>query len=68
MAILSGYRELAPSGVDGGEPGRCGSNLIERAGGGIEQLAGCDETELGPGDRIVIVTPTGGGFGRVPRD
>ncbi|MBU1210944.1 MAG: hydantoinase B/oxoprolinase family protein [Alphaproteobacteria bacterium] len=68
MAILSGYRKLAPAGVEGGEPGRCGSNTIERADGGREQLAGCDETELGPGDRIVVTTPTGGGFGRAPGD
>ncbi|MBU2582836.1 MAG: hydantoinase B/oxoprolinase family protein [Alphaproteobacteria bacterium] len=63
MAILSGYRELRPPGVAGGEAGRCGSNLIERAGGTVENLSGCDERELKPGDLFVMITPTGGGYG-----
>lgn len=63
-AILSGYRDLQPPGVEGGDPGRCGCNLVLRAGRGDEKLAGCDETELSVGDAIVIETPTGGGFGR----
>ena len=62
-AILSGYRELAPQGVDGGGVGNCGCNLVERSGGCFEKLTGCDETELAAGDRIIVETPTGGGFG-----
>ncbi|MCH9808010.1 MAG: hydantoinase B/oxoprolinase family protein [Alphaproteobacteria bacterium] len=62
-AILSGYRDLRPPGVAGGEAGRCGSNSIIRAEGAVEKLSGCDEVELKCGDAIVIETPTGGGFG-----
>ena len=63
-AILSGYRELPPPGVGGGAPGACGCNHVERSAGSSEKLAGCDETELAPGDRMIVKTPTGGGFGR----
>jgi 5-oxoprolinase (ATP-hydrolysing) len=63
-AILSGYRRVRPFGVAGGEPGEAGSNSVRRADGRNEALQGCDETELSAGDAIVIVTPTGGGFGR----
>ena len=62
-SILSENREVAPVGIAGGENGRFGRNSIERVDGSIEQLAGCDQASVGPGDRISIATPTGGGFG-----
>jgi 5-oxoprolinase (ATP-hydrolysing) len=63
-AILSGYRRVRPFGVAGGEAGEAGSNSVRRADGRNEPLQGCDETQLSAGDAIVIVTPTGGGYGR----
>jgi 5-oxoprolinase (ATP-hydrolysing) len=63
-AILSGYRRVRPFGVAGGEAGEAGSNSVRRADGRKEPLQGCDETEVAAGDAIVIVTPTGGGYGR----
>ena len=67
-AILSGYRELAPPGLEGGEDGNCGCNFVERGNWCGEKLSGCEETELAAGDRIIVETPTGGGFGRVKSD
>ncbi|MBR1217569.1 hydantoinase B/oxoprolinase family protein [Bradyrhizobium sp. U87765 SZCCT0131] len=61
-AILSGHRRVRPFGVDGGEPGALGENLVRRADR-IETLAGCASTVLQAGEAITIVTPTGGGFG-----
>jgi 5-oxoprolinase (ATP-hydrolysing) len=63
-AILSGSRAVAPFGLEGGEPGERGENLVRRRDGRVERLAGCDQTELEGGEAIIIVTPTGGGFGR----
>jgi 5-oxoprolinase (ATP-hydrolysing) len=63
-AILSGYRDVKPFGLDGGEPGEAGENLVRRCDGRLERLKGCDQTVLEPGEAIIIVTPTGGGFGR----
>ncbi|MEQ8824897.1 MAG: hydantoinase B/oxoprolinase family protein [Filomicrobium sp.] len=63
LAILSGYRNVTPQGIDGGVDGRCGRNSVIRADGVTEALKGCDEVELQPGDSVVIETPTGGGFG-----
>ena len=62
-AILSGYRDVRPFGLDGGEPGEAGANLVRRTDGRLERLHGCDQTVLEAGEAIVIVTPTGGGFG-----
>ncbi len=62
-AILSGNRRVRPFGTDGGEPGRAGRNTVIRADGREEDLGGCGQTEMAPGDAIVIETPTGGGYG-----
>jgi 5-oxoprolinase (ATP-hydrolysing) len=63
-SILSGHRRVAPFGLEGGEPGALGRNRVERTGGTVEQLQGCDQTEMQPGDVFVIETPGGGGFGK----
>ncbi len=62
-ALLSNHRKIAPFGLEGGEPGALGRQWVERANGGIEELAGCAKTEMAPGDVFVIQTPAGGGFG-----
>jgi len=61
-AILSGHRRVRPFGVDGGEPGALGENLVRRLNG-VETLGGCASTVLQAGEAITIITPTGGGFG-----
>ncbi len=62
--ILSGHRGIPPPGLDGGAPGACGRNRVYRADGRVETLDGADRTALAPGDRLVIETPGGGGYGR----
>ncbi len=63
-ALLTSSRKVRPYGLDGGEPGQCGANSVRRNDGRIELLQGCDETRIASGEAIIIVTPTGGGFGR----
>ena len=63
-ALLTSSRKVKPYGMDGGEPGQCGHNSVRRNDGRIEPLEGCDQTELEAGEAIIIVSPTGGGFGR----
>jgi 5-oxoprolinase (ATP-hydrolysing) len=63
-SIISGQRRVAPFGLEGGEPGHCGKNSIERINGQIEQLSGCAQTDMEAGDVFVIATPGGGGFGK----
>jgi 5-oxoprolinase (ATP-hydrolysing) len=64
VALLSNCRSVAPHGIDGGLPGRPGSNSITRRDGQREQLAGTAETAVRPNDRLIIATPGGGGFGK----
>ncbi|MGW1297895.1 hydantoinase B/oxoprolinase family protein [Streptomyces sp. NPDC002533] len=63
VALLSGHRRVPPYGAGGGEPGALGEQHIERAGGEVIPLAGCDTAELEAGDVLVVRTPGGGGYG-----
>ena len=62
-AILSGHRRVRPFGLAGGEPGELGKNSVRHLDGHIEPLEGCDQTVLDAGEAVIIVTPTGGGYG-----
>jgi 5-oxoprolinase (ATP-hydrolysing) len=64
-AILSGHRAEPNPGMMGGEPGELGRNSVRRNDGRIDILPGCAETKLEAGEAIEIVTPTGGGWGRL---
>ena len=66
VALLSGSRRVPPFGLAGGEPGCCGRNAIARADGGWQELPGCAELAVAPGDRLRIETPGGGGYGPPP--
>ncbi len=63
-AILSSHRTIRPHGLEGGEPGECGQTLVRRSDGKIEELGGCDQTILKPGEAVIVVSPTGGGYGK----
>ena len=65
VAILSNHRRVAPFGLAGGEPGRCGINTLVRRDGRSETLAATAEVAVHPGDRIQVETPGGGGYGRL---
>ena len=62
-AIVSSHRRVAPFGMAGGKPGKTGHNYVERADGTIDELTGTDMTQMNAGDRFVIETPGGGGYG-----
>ncbi|MCC5794739.1 MAG: hydantoinase B/oxoprolinase family protein [Chromatiales bacterium] len=63
LSLLTGSRRIAPFGLSGGQPGRCGLNLLHRAGQATTTLPGICETEVAAGDVLEIRTPGGGGFG-----
>ncbi len=63
LSMLSQHRVEAPYGAEGGEPGRRGRQRLVRAGGETQELAGCDQAEVEAGDRLILETPGGGGWG-----
>jgi 5-oxoprolinase (ATP-hydrolysing) len=62
-AILSSHRTIQPHGMAGGKPGRLGSTSVRRRDGRIETLKGCDQTVIGAGEAVTVMTPTAGGYG-----
>ncbi|MEI9919246.1 MAG: hydantoinase B/oxoprolinase family protein [Bacteroidota bacterium] len=62
--ILSQHRVEAPYGLNGGKPGKRGRQYIVRAPSQRIPLRGISSTIVAAGDRLVIETPGGGGYGR----
>jgi 5-oxoprolinase (ATP-hydrolysing) len=69
VSMLSQRRgDFAPFGLNGGDPGAIGRNLLLRAGSeGEEDLGGSFQIDVSPGDVLIIETPGGGGFGPAAR-
>ncbi|MEX1018341.1 MAG: hydantoinase B/oxoprolinase family protein [Litorilinea sp.] len=63
VTMLSERREVAPWGLAGGAPGAPGRNTLIRADGHAQELPAKFTVRLGPGDRLRIETPGGGGWG-----
>jgi 5-oxoprolinase (ATP-hydrolysing) len=61
--ILANRRKVAPRGLKGGGDALPGRNWVERTDGSVEMLSATASAEVQPGDRFVIETPGGGGFG-----
>lgn len=65
VSILSQRRSVAPYGLHGGNDGQRGLNRLRRAGSGDEQLLpAIAQVRVQLGDRLIIETPGGGGYGR----
>ena len=73
VSILSERRVYRPYGLHGGEPAQCGKNIwvrkIKQGGSGAEEverhisLGGKNTANMKAGERIIVITPGGGGYG-----
>ena len=61
--ILSSRRKQVPYGLEGGQPGKVGENILIKKDGSEEVLSGNDERQVEAGDLFCIKTPGGGGYG-----
>jgi 5-oxoprolinase (ATP-hydrolysing) len=66
LSLLTQHRVEAPYGVAGGEPGERGRQRLVRAAGEVVELAPVAACEAEPGDRLILETPGGGGWGEEP--
>ncbi|KAM3165186.1 5-oxoprolinase [Lachancea thermotolerans] len=63
-SILSERRVVPPHGFDGGEDGERGLNLwIRGSSGAVINIGAKNTISAQPGDRVIIMTPGGGGWG-----
>lgn len=63
VTLLADRRSRGPWGLAEGNDGSTGAACILRADGTIQNMPGKFSTRLGPGERIRIETPGGGGWG-----
>ena len=63
LSVLSQHRKQKPYGLKGGKTGQCGEQYIILKNGTRLNLNSIDGAELSTGDRFIIHTPGGGGFG-----
>jgi 5-oxoprolinase (ATP-hydrolysing) len=63
LSMVTQHRRERPFGIDGGEPGAPGRQRLVRADGGVEELPPVGGCEVEAGDRLVLETPGGGGWG-----
>ncbi|XP_069477903.1 5-oxoprolinase [Ambystoma mexicanum] len=64
LSVLTERRAFRPYGIDGGEPGAPGVNLLIRNDGRSINLGGKTSVQILPGDTFRLQTPGGGGFGK----
>ena len=63
VTTLCSHRKVRPFGLNGGEPGQCGKEWLEKKDGKFIRLDGNDSCEVKVNDLFVMETPGGGGFG-----
>uniref|UniRef100_A0A3Q3MNH3 5-oxoprolinase, ATP-hydrolysing n=1 Tax=Labrus bergylta TaxID=56723 RepID=A0A3Q3MNH3_9LABR len=64
LSVLTERRSTRPYGLQGGEDGAAGMNLLHRADGRVLNLGAKTSISLQPGDMFCLYTPGGGGYGR----
>lgn len=64
VKIISERRKQSPYGLKGGRVGKKGTETLIPHKGAKRKLRGKDSVILNPGDRVVIETPGGGGWGK----
>ena len=66
LSVLTQRRTSGPYGVAGGEAGLPGRQHLVHADGTITNLAPTDSADVQTGDRLILQTPGGGGWGETP--
>ena len=63
VSLMGERRRLRPWGLGGGEPGACGEDWLVRGGAAPEPVPGKSTFPVQAGDRLLVRTPGGGGWG-----
>lgn len=63
LTVLTQHRKEGPYGLKGGDPGKVGEQWVIRKDGQKERLESVDGRTLEVGDKFILKTPGGGGFG-----
>lgn len=64
LSLMGERRRNRPWGLAGGEPGAVGEDWLLRKDGERQRLPGKVTIEVEPGDKLIVETPGGGGWGK----
>jgi N-methylhydantoinase B len=64
LSLMGERRRHRPWGLEGGGPGACGEDWFLTPDGARRRLPGKTTLDVAPGDRLLVKTPGGGGWGR----
>lgn len=64
LSVLGQHRISGPFGLEGGAAGKPAEQSIIRTTGETQVLNSIDGAEMGAGDRMILKTPGGGGYGK----
>jgi len=64
LSVLGQHRREGPYGLMGGEPGLPAKQFVVRSSGEVVHLDSIDGCVVNPGDRMILETPGGGGWGK----
>ena len=63
LSLMGERRRIPPWGLAGGKPGALGEDWLVHSDGERERLPGKTTVAVEPGDRLLVLTPGGGGWG-----
>ncbi len=66
LSLMGERRRIPPWGLAGGGPGAVGEDWLHKVDGSTERLPAKCTIEVRSGDRLVVLTPGGGGWGSPP--
>ncbi|HMP98239.1 MAG TPA: hydantoinase B/oxoprolinase family protein, partial [Cyclobacteriaceae bacterium] len=64
LSMLAQHRKEKPFGLKGAEGGKAGEQYLIKTNGKKIKLAGSFNTSVEKGDKLIVLTPGGGGFGK----
>ena len=67
LSLLTQHRVEGPYGMEGGHSGKPGRQQWIQQGGKTQELASVCGVEISRGDRLILETPGGGGYGKPKR-
>ncbi len=68
LSVLGQHRASGPYGLNGGKPGKSAVQWVVRSTGETIELRSIDGCDVNPGDRWILETPGGGGYGTTKDD
>ena len=65
LSVITQGRIKGAYGLGGGKAGEIGKQILIRRNGTVQRLASLEALSVEVGDRLIVETPGGGGYGKI---